>query len=129
MTETKRDPKFTYTPQQYVLSYGETGLYLSVIGDAITGVAPVNWVKVFFEYVEFLLFLILLTTSATRQERLPYNEGWRRPATQTNLLTLGAMVLELVAANGDALPEGLEITTNTLKLAFGGYNPLTVRPQ
>jgi hypothetical protein len=35
------------------------------------------------------------------------------------------MILALNAANGEVLPEGLEITTNTLKLAFGGYNPIT----
>ncbi|KAG4434921.1 hypothetical protein IFR05_009590 [Cadophora sp. M221] len=107
-TEQARDPKFTYTPQQYVLSYGETALYLSTMGNPTTGVAPVEWVKVFFE-----------------QERLPYNEGWRPTAQETNLVTLGGMILQLVAANKDTLPEGLLITTNTLKLAFGGYNPIT----
>ncbi|KAG4418243.1 hypothetical protein IFR04_008601 [Cadophora malorum] len=107
-TELARDPKFTYTPQQFVLSYGETALYLSTMGDPVTGVAPVDWVKIFFE-----------------EERLPYNEGWRPTAQETNLLTLGAMILQLNAANKEALPEGLLITTNTLKLAFGGYNPIT----
>lgn len=47
-TETERDSKFTYTPQQYVLSYGETALYLSVLGDPTTGVAPLDYVKIFF---------------------------------------------------------------------------------
>jgi hypothetical protein len=35
------------------------------------------------------------------------------------------MALALNAANGEIIPEGLEITTNTLKLAFGGYDPIT----
>lgn len=48
VTEMKRDPTFTYTPQQYVLSYGETALYLSTMGDPITGVGPVEYVKIFF---------------------------------------------------------------------------------
>lgn len=61
----------------------------------------------------------------TEEERLPYSEGWRRPSAQTNLETLGRMMIELQAANGELIPEGLEITTNTLKLAFGGYNPIT----
>ncbi|CZS89794.1 hypothetical protein WAI453_002840 [Rhynchosporium graminicola] len=107
-TEQARDKKFTYTPQQYVLSYGETALYLSTMGNPVTGVAPVEYVKVLFE-----------------EERLPYNEGWRPTASETNLVTLGAMILQLIAANKEALPEGLEITTNTLKIAFGGYNPIT----
>jgi hypothetical protein len=46
--ETGRDAHFTYTPQQFVLSYGETALYLSTMGDPITGVAPLKYVKVFF---------------------------------------------------------------------------------
>jgi hypothetical protein len=52
-------------------------------------------------------------------------EGWRPPVTETNLNTLGAMVNQLFLASGEMLPEGLLITTNTLKLAFGGYNPIT----
>jgi len=35
------------------------------------------------------------------------------------------MILALNAASGEVLPEGLEITLNTLKLAFGGYDPIT----
>lgn len=53
----KRDPKFTYTPQQYILSYGETALYLSTMGDPVTGVAPVEYVKVFFGKMLLLLNL------------------------------------------------------------------------
>ncbi len=61
----------------------------------------------------------------TEEERLPYNEGWRPTTTQTAQLTLGDMILQLIAANNDALPEGLEITLNTLKLAFEGHDPIT----
>ncbi|KAI9051161.1 hypothetical protein LZ554_005263 [Drepanopeziza brunnea f. sp. 'monogermtubi'] len=107
-TEAARDEMFTYTPQQFALSYGETALYLSTMGDPITGVARVEYVKVLFE-----------------QERLPYNEGWRPTISETNLSTLAGMILQLIAASNDVLPEGLVITANTLKLAFGGYNPVT----
>jgi len=96
------------------------------MGDPVTGVAPLEYVKVFFE-----------------QERLPYNEGWRPTAAETNLNTLGAMVLALNLANGEVVPEGLLLTTNTVKVwppseslwvpvvntflqqAFGGYDPIT----
>ena len=61
----------------------------------------------------------------TEQERLPYAEGWRPPTTQTTLMTLGDMIVALNVANGEVISEGLEITTNTLKLAFGGYDPIT----
>lgn len=83
-------------------------MYLSVLGDPVEGVADLEWVRVFFE-----------------EERLPYKEGWRRGECQTNLASLGVMILELVAANKDVLPEGLEVTAQTVGLAFGGYDPVT----
>jgi hypothetical protein len=46
--EVGRDAHFTYTAQQFVLSYGETALYLSTMGDPITGVAPLEYVKIHF---------------------------------------------------------------------------------
>ncbi|CCG82228.1 Putative uncharacterized protein [Taphrina deformans PYCC 5710] len=106
--QTALNPTLTYTPLQFILSYGETSLYLSVMGDPITGVAPVSYVRSFFE-----------------QERLPYELGWTKPATQTNFLTLGAMVLKLNAANGEPVPEGLILTASTLKAAFSGLDPIT----
>jgi hypothetical protein len=35
------------------------------------------------------------------------------------------MIGKPITANNDALLEGLEITVNTLKLAFGGYDSIT----
>ncbi|KAF2088261.1 Cloroperoxidase [Saccharata proteae CBS 121410] len=107
LTEKARDPAFTYTAQQFITSYGETALYLSVLGDPVTGVAPVEWVKVFFE-----------------QERLPYNEGWRPTARQTDLLSLSDMAGRLNGVTGEMLPEGLLVTAQTLGLAFRGLNPV-----
>lgn len=132
-TQAKTNPTFTYTPLQFVLSCtslfprhtsivmcicspfmltktldGETALYLSVMGDPITGIAPVSYVRTFFE-----------------QERLPYAEGWKAPSTQTNLLTLGDMVLRLNQAAGEEVPEGLILGASTLKTAFSGLDPIT----
>jgi hypothetical protein len=59
------------------------------------------------------------------EERLPYLEGWRPPTTETKLATLTVMVAQLQQASGEALPESLLITTNTLQQAFGGYDPVT----
>lgn len=47
-TESQRDPTFTYGPREFLLSYGETALYLSVMGDPTTGIAPVDYVEIFF---------------------------------------------------------------------------------
>ena len=40
--------KFIYGPRQLVLSYGETSLYLSTMGDPVTGVAPIKYVNSLF---------------------------------------------------------------------------------
>lgn len=102
-TQAKSNPTFTYTPQQFVLSYGETALYLSTMGDPTTGIAPVDYVRSLFE-----------------KERLPYELGWSKPVQQTTLLSLGAMIFELNAATGEPLPEGLILTQSTLKNALSG---------
>lgn len=39
---------FIYGPRQLVLSYGETALYLSTMGNPITGVAPLTYVNSLF---------------------------------------------------------------------------------
>ncbi|KAJ4353336.1 uncharacterized protein N0V89_005064 [Didymosphaeria variabile] len=49
-----------YGIKEAIMSYGETSLYLNLLGK--DGVAPLKWVKIFFE-----------------QERLPHAEGWRPP--------------------------------------------------
>ncbi|EPE27336.1 Cloroperoxidase [Glarea lozoyensis ATCC 20868] len=107
-TEAERDPAFFYGPVQFVLSYGETALYLSTMGDPITGVAPIEYVRALFE-----------------EERLPYQEGWKPTTTPTTLATLGAMVLELNAANGEVLPEGLILGESSLRAVFKGLDPIT----
>jgi hypothetical protein len=48
MAEEKRGPKFIYTPQRFILSYGKTAIYISVMGGLIYGVAPVEYVQFSF---------------------------------------------------------------------------------
>lgn len=47
LTEQARNSGFVYGPEQLVLSYGEMSLLLSVMGDPVTGVAPVKYIKQF----------------------------------------------------------------------------------
>lgn len=108
LTEKARDPDFTYGLVQFIFSYGETAIYLSVMGDPKTGIAPVEYIKVLFE-----------------QERLPYEEGWRPTAEPTTLSSLAGMIFELNAANGHELPEGLTVTEGTLKAVLTGLDPIT----
>ncbi|KAI5361364.1 putative chloroperoxidase [Septoria linicola] len=104
-----RNPQFQYGIREFILSYGENALFLSTMGNPTTGIAPLNYVKVFFE-----------------QERLPYKEGWRVPTEQTSLQSVGNMIGKLYAASPEPLPEGLEvITMGAVRNAFLGKDPLT----
>jgi hypothetical protein len=51
---------------------------------------------------------------------LPYSEGWRPRAIPTTLASLVAMEQVLIAAGGEELPEGLELTENALKKVLAG---------
>ncbi|CAD0081980.1 unnamed protein product [Aureobasidium vineae] len=107
-TEAARDPNFSYSPVQFILSYGETALYLSTMGDPITGVAPLEYVRSLFE-----------------QEKLPYELGWQPPKTTTTLASLGAMAIQLNAASGEQIPEGVILGENSLKAVLIGLNAAT----
>lgn len=102
------NPTFIYGPRQLVLSYGETALYLSTMGNPITADAPVAYIKTFFE-----------------NERLPYELGWSPPVLETNLVTLGAMVSQLQLANPEALPEGLTLGEGALRDVYQLRDPIT----
>lgn len=112
VVERGRDARFQYGAREFVLSYGETALYLSVMGDPIMGIAPVDYVKIFFGELLVIFAGMLCSfagnplTCGVEQERLPYKEGWRPPTIQTTLATLGVMAGELNAANGEPVPEG-----------------------
>jgi hypothetical protein len=78
------------------------------MSDPYSGVARVDYVRELFE-----------------QERLPYELGWQPSKLPVTLMTLGQMILELIEANDDAIPEGLEVTTNAYKDALEGIDPVT----
>lgn len=61
-----------------------------------------------------------LLISTIEQERLPYNEGWRRPNIQTNAVTLVPLIVKLMAAGGEILPEALRMAENTLTKILKG---------
>ncbi|KAJ7705606.1 Cloroperoxidase [Mycena rosella] len=56
------NPNITNTLKEFLLRCRESALYLSVMGDPLTGVAPKKFVQIFF-----------------REERMPIAEGWTRP--------------------------------------------------
>lgn len=46
--ESERNPEFTYSAKNMIISYTETAQYLSVFGNPVTGDPPVEWVRTFF---------------------------------------------------------------------------------
>lgn len=64
--------------------------------------------------------MVAFLTGRIEEERLPYNEGWRPSTIPTNLVSVVAMTLELIAAGGEILPEGLEVTENTVGKILAG---------
>ncbi|KAJ7607503.1 Cloroperoxidase [Roridomyces roridus] len=56
-----RNPSVTNTDKEFQLRCRESALYLSIFGNTTTGVAPKQFVNIFF-----------------RDERLPIEEGWKR---------------------------------------------------
>ncbi|ESK91441.1 hypothetical protein Moror_2665 [Moniliophthora roreri MCA 2997] len=61
------NPNITNTIKEFQIKLREAALYLSVLGDPLTGKAPKNLVNIFF-----------------REERLPLEEGWKRPGPITS---------------------------------------------
>jgi hypothetical protein len=98
-----RNPSITYLPQQAVLAYGEAALFLSVMGDPITGIARSSFVDSFFE-----------------KERLPYELGWRPSVAQTNFPSLALLASRIIVAAGDPVLEASQLTESILRLVFSG---------
>ncbi|KAK0475471.1 Chloroperoxidase [Armillaria novae-zelandiae] len=69
--DTLANPGIVNTDKEFLMRTGESALYLSVMGDPATGVAPKKFVDIFF-----------------REERMPIEEGWTRPTTATTTKTI-----------------------------------------
>ncbi|ESK91443.1 hypothetical protein Moror_2667 [Moniliophthora roreri MCA 2997] len=64
------NPNFRNTIKEFQIRTRESALYLSVMGDPETGIAPKKFVNILF-----------------REERLPLKEGWRIPRVQSDSRT------------------------------------------
>ncbi|KAK1233471.1 hypothetical protein PQX77_003367 [Marasmius sp. AFHP31] len=83
-----RNPNVTNTDFQQGARAAESGFYLSVMGDPITGEAPKKFVQIFF-----------------REERLPIEEGWKRSSTPINFASVSALA-DRAAEASDWEPTG-----------------------
>ncbi|CZT53099.1 related to chloroperoxidase [Rhynchosporium secalis] len=88
---------FTYGIKEFVLSYGESALFLGILGDPRDGKIPLKYLKVLFE-----------------EERLPFTEGWRpleKPLTQTQM---NHLIFSLTTANEHKAAEAAEVGLGTV---------------
>ncbi|KAI3606102.1 hypothetical protein WG66_004003 [Moniliophthora roreri] len=74
------NPNITNTVKEFQIKTREAALYLSVMGDPMTGKAPKEFVNIFF-----------------REERLLLEEGWKRPVPITTK-TLGPIARDVALA-------------------------------
>ncbi|KAJ7198453.1 Cloroperoxidase, partial [Mycena pura] len=92
------NPNITNTRKEFLLRTRESGLYLSLMGNPLTGVAPKQFVQIFF-----------------REERLPIAEGWRRPnvtITSETLVPMEEIIITTSNWNFTQLCEDLVIGPN-----------------
>ncbi|KAK0194835.1 Peroxidase, family 2-domain-containing protein [Armillaria mellea] len=62
--DTIANPGIINTIKEFTVRTRESALYLSIMGDPLTGIAPKKFVDIFF-----------------REERMPIEEGWTKPST------------------------------------------------
>ncbi|KAF2399119.1 Cloroperoxidase [Trichodelitschia bisporula] len=91
--------EFTYGIKECIMSYGETALYLNLLGK--DGVAPLKWVRIFF--------------GSPEEERLPFAEGWRKPAQPINQTLMNKTIFSLVSANEHKAEEATEVGVGTIQ--------------
>ncbi|KIK68712.1 hypothetical protein GYMLUDRAFT_153507, partial [Collybiopsis luxurians FD-317 M1] len=78
----KDNPKLVNTVKERQSQLLEASLFLSAMGNPLTGIAPKKFVQIFF-----------------REERLPLAEGWTRNADPTNSTTLTNLMDQLDKAS------------------------------
>lgn len=87
-------------------SLSETALYQIILGDRVKGNPPKSWVKCFFgkcylwlATVDVISPSLSNTNALSEQERLPFNEGFKRSTVPIDQTMLDAMIAKVVAAS------------------------------
>jgi len=89
--------EFIYGIKETILSYGETAILMSLLGDPKNGKIPVEYLKIVVE-----------------EERLPYEEGWRSAAHPITLEDLTHSIFNLIHANEHKSAEASEVGLGTV---------------
>ncbi|KAK0935201.1 ccr4 associated factor [Friedmanniomyces endolithicus] len=96
--------EWTYGLKESILSYGESALYLNLLGK--DGVAPLESVRILFE-----------------EERLPYAEGWRPPPKFDQSMMNHAFV-EMIKANEHKAEEAKLVGMGTVEALEAGITSM-----
>ncbi|KAJ7586037.1 Peroxidase, family 2-domain-containing protein [Mycena floridula] len=101
------NPKIINTKKEFFIRTLESGFYLSAMGDPKTGIAPKKFVQIFF-----------------RQERLPIEEGWKRPSTTMTFASFRPIqdqieaVTQWTAGPGDERPSVAIVINKNISQVF-----------
>jgi len=105
------NPEVVYGLREFVVSGGETGLYVQSLSSPSKASVPLSYIKSLFV-----------------DEKLPFHLGWRPSPEPVTLLSLGSYILELFAANPDKFAEGAALTEysylNLFEVTVGGSEVL-----
>lgn len=96
--------------------YGESALFLGILGDPKDGKIPLEYLKVLFGEKTKIRMCghDVWLTWYIEQERLPYKEGWRpleQPLTQTQM---NHLIFSLTTANEHKAAEAAEVGLGTV---------------
>ncbi|TLD19768.1 hypothetical protein PspLS_09748 [Pyricularia sp. CBS 133598] len=100
-----RNPTFFYDNLKRITSYGETVKFLRTMVDPGTQKCRRDFVEILF-----------------RQQRIPYKERWRRPATEISGFSLAADVLELALLTPEKIDPD-DITTDVSRFSSPALGP------
>ncbi|KIW04492.1 uncharacterized protein PV09_04249 [Verruconis gallopava] len=91
----KTEYHYLYGIKEVILSYGESALFLNMLGK--DGAAPLEWVRILFE-----------------EERWPYKEGWRPPKIVDQSM-MRHVITKLMEANEDKAEEAVLVGLGTVR--------------
>ncbi|THU90501.1 Cloroperoxidase [Dendrothele bispora CBS 962.96] len=97
-----KNPSINNTQKEFGTRCAESGFYLSVMGDPLAGVAPKEFVQIFF-----------------REERLPIAEGWHRSEIPINATTLLPLAVEIATASNWTSSGGCSVLEPALGPSHG----------
>lgn len=93
--EAKKD--FQYGIKEFILSYGESALFLGILGSPDEGKIPLEYLKVLFQ-----------------EERVPYKEGWRPVDKPLSQMNMNHLIFSLIKANEHKAAEASDVGLGTV---------------